>query len=306
VDQPLVGLTPRIAPTRQQLDVPRSSRLDENVGTMHADLWHRGPVDRADLVSTYLAALDLAADSPTPGLLDELVRRHVATFAFSSVGPRLGDDLPLEPEALLDRILVRRRGGYCFEHNGLLFEVLDEIGYRPRLVLARVLLSGNPHPALTHRVNLVELDGAQLVVDVGFGAPGPHLAVPLGGAVVGSSWRRFRVVETRPGAWCMQTLAGDDWLALYRFELHEYGTSDVELGHFWSHRSPQASFPHVLVASRILDDEVRSLRDRDYRVLRPAGEEQRTVADDDLRRLLHDELDVHVTPAESTRLLPPP
>jgi arylamine N-acetyltransferase len=144
------------------------------------------------------------------------------------------------------------------------------------------------------------------VVDVGFGAPGPHLAVPLGGEVVGSSWRRFRVVETRPGVWCMQTLAGDDWLALYRFELHEYGATDVELGHFWSHRSPKASFTNVLVASRILDDEVRSLRDRDYRVLRPDGEEQRTVADDDLQRLLRDELDVHVTPTESARLLPLP
>jgi N-hydroxyarylamine O-acetyltransferase len=263
-------------------------------------------VDRADLVSTYLAALDLAPADPTPALLDELVRRHVATFAFSSVGPRLGDELPLEPEALLDRIVVRRRGGYCFEHNGLLVEVLDELGYRPRLVLARVLLSGNPHPALTHRVNLVELDGEPHVVDVGFGAPGPHLAVPLGGRVVGSSWRRFRVVELRPGVWCMQGQDGDGWLALYRFELHEYGASDVELGHFWSHRSPKASFTSVLVASRILDDEVRSLRDRDYWVIRPDATEQRTVDDADLQRLLHDELDVHVTPAETTRLLPPP
>ena len=262
-------------------------------------------MDRGELTTAYLRAVDLDVDAPTPETLDELVRRHVATFAFSSVGPRLGDDLPLAPDALLDRIVVRRRGGYCFEHNGLLFEVLDELGYQPRLVLARVLLSGNPHPALTHRVGIVDVAGAPHVVDVGFGAPGPHLAVPLGGDVVGSEWRRFRVVEVRPGHWCMQALAGDDWLPLYRFELHEYGASDVELGHFWSHRSPRASFTNALVVSRILDDEVRSLRDREYRVLRASGDEQRTVDDAELRDLLANELDVHVSADEATRLLPP-
>jgi N-hydroxyarylamine O-acetyltransferase len=262
-------------------------------------------VDRTFLASTYLGALDLDVDEPTPGRLDELIARHVATFAFSSVGPRLGDDLPLEPEALLDRIVRRRRGGYCFEHNGLLFEVLDELGYRPRLVLARVLLSGNPHPALTHRVSVVEVAGVPHVVDVGFGAPGPHLAVPLGGDVVGSEWRRFRVVEVRPGHWCMQALAGEDWLSLYRFELLDYGLSDCEVGHFWSHRSPKASFVSTLVVSRILDDEVRSLRDRDYRVLSATGDVQRTVGDDELRDLLAHELDVHVSADEAARLLPP-
>lgn len=261
-------------------------------------------MDRADLASTYLAALGLEVGGPTSAQLAEMVRRHVASFAFTSVGPRLGDPLPLDPEALLDRIVVRRRGGYCFEHNGLLFEVLEELGHRPRLVLGRVLLSGNPHPGLTHRISLVELDGVPHVVDVGFGAPGPHLPVPLGGDVVGSSWRRFRVVELRPGHWTMQTPEGDDWQSLYRFELHEYGASDCEVGHFYSHRHPQASFVTTLVASRILDDEVRSLRNRDYWVLRPGGEQRTTVDTADLQALLADELDVHVTPDEAVRLLP--
>jgi N-hydroxyarylamine O-acetyltransferase len=115
------------------------------------------------------------------------------------------------------------------------------------------------------------------------------------------------VVELRPGHRFLQARAGGDWLSLYRFELHEYGASDVELGHFWSHRSPQASFTNVLVASRVLDDEVRSLRDRDYRVLRPDGEQQRTVVDAaDLHDLLAGELDVRVSPDEAARLLPAP
>ena len=260
-------------------------------------------MDRADLTPAYLEALGLAPADGSPDLLADLVRRHVAALAFTSVGPRLGDDLPLDPEALVDRIVVRRRGGYCFEHNGLLFEVLRDLGYEPRLVLARVLLSGKPHPPLTHRISLVDVDGVPHVVDVGFGAPGPHLPVPMTGEEVGSTWRRFRVVELRPGHWHMQTRNGDDWLSLYRFELLEYGQSDCEVGHFYSHRSPRASFTTTLVASVIHDDEVRSLRDTEYRVIRDGGEEATGVASaEHLRELLATQLGVDVTPDEAVRL----
>lgn len=261
-------------------------------------------MDRSELTSAYLAALDLERGAPAPELLETLQRRHVAAFAFTSVGPRLGDPLPLAPEELFDRIVVRHRGGYCFEQNGLLFEVLADLGYEPRLILGRVLLSGNPHPGLTHRISVVELDGVPHVVDVGFGAPGPHLPVPLGGEVVGSDWRRFRVVELRPGHWYMQGLTEGDWLSLYRFELLEYGAMDCEVGHFWSHRHPTATFVNSIVASVILDDEVRSLRDRDYWVIRADGIDKRTVDDADLRALLADAFDVHVSPDEAARLLP--
>jgi len=262
-------------------------------------------VDQGELTSAYLEAVGLQTGAAAPDMLGELVRRHVATFAFSSVGPRLGDPLPLEPDAIFDRIVVRRRGGYCFEQNGLMFVVLEQLGLDPRLVLGRVLLSGNPHPGLTHRISVVELDAGPHVVDVGFGARGPHLPVPLGGDVVGSTWRRFRVVELRPGHWTMQTAADDGWLSLYRFELHEYGASDCEVGHFYSHRHPAATFVRTLVASRILDDEVRSLAGRDYRVLRADGEQRRTVEAADLQALLADELEIRVTAEEAARLLPP-
>ena len=230
-------------------------------------------MERSELTAGYLAALGITVGASTRVHPDELVRRHVATLAFTSVGPQLGESLPLDPAELYDRIVVRRRGGYCFEQNGLAFEVLEELGWRPRIVLARVLTNNNPDPGLTHRINVVELDGVAHVVDVGFGAPGPHLPVPLGGEVVGSSWRRFRVVETQPG-------------------------------HFYSHRHPRATWVNALVASLILDDEVRSLRNRDYWVLRPEGETQRRLESaDELHALLADELDVRISIEEARRLL---
>jgi len=255
------------------------------------------------ITGTYLDALGLSTHDPTLSFLAEITRRHVATFPFSSVGPRLGDALPLDPERLLDRIVVRGRGGYCFEQNGLLFEVLEELGFDASIQLARVIHNQDIHPGLTHRVALVEVDGRQYVVDVGFGPLGPPFPVPMPGSAGPGDDARFRVHEARPGEFHMQSIVNGDHYSLYRFDLVRYGQSDCELGHFYSHRHPDAVFVNNLVASLILDDEVRSLVNREYRVLRgDAHTASRITSAPQLSDLLSTEFGIQVSDAEAKRL----
>lgn len=253
------------------------------------------------LANAYLADLGLSPQPPSLEALGDIVRRHVARYAFASIGPRLGDELPIDPPALLDRIVVRGRGGYCFEQNGLLFAVLDELGYPVRLQMARVLLSGNPHPGLTHRVTRATVGDVEYLVDVGFGPQGPPFPVRIDGTPSGDG--RYRVTRIDDISFRLETTADGEWLALYRFDDVAYGQSDADLGHFYSHRHPEAAFVNALVGSRILDDEVRSLRNREYHVIRSGERSIVTVADaDDLHRILTEELGLHVTRAESERL----
>jgi N-hydroxyarylamine O-acetyltransferase len=259
---------------------------------------------RAVLVDQYLRAIGVDAQPPSRDLLDRLVFGHVATLAFASAGVRLGDALPLDPASVHDRLVVRRRGGYCFEHNLLMFEALSELGFAPTMYLARVLVSGAAHPALTHRVSVVEIDGDRILVDVGFGPQGPTGAVPFDGTVVGEPWRCFRLTQTGPAEWTtLAAQAGTSWEPMYRFELTTYGDSDCELGHFYSHRHPDAHFVRVLVGSRLLVDETRSLRNRDYWIVRPDGVERRRIdSAQELRAVLVDELGVHADEDECAKL----
>lgn len=261
-------------------------------------------MDRGEITDRYLQALGLERRRPEADFLDEIVRRHVARFAFASVGPKLGDALPLEPEALFDRIVARARGGYCFEQNGLQFEALAELGFDVTLCLARVIYNRDIHPGLTHRITLVSFGDRVQVADVGFGPLGPAASVPLAAVPVTQGWRSFRVGEPRPGEFHMQTFRDGDWYSLYRFERVRYGQADCVLGHFFSHRHPDATFVNNLVVSRILDGEIRHLRNRDLAVTRPdGGVRNRAVADAaDLQRLLADDFGIRVTPAESERL----
>ncbi|WP_251276892.1 arylamine N-acetyltransferase, partial [Enterobacter hormaechei] len=71
-----------------------------------------------------------------------------------------------------------RRGGYCFEQNGLLERALREIGFPVRSLLGRVVLANPPHmPPRTHRLLLVEVEGERWIADVGFG--GQTLTAPI-------------------------------------------------------------------------------------------------------------------------------
>ena len=260
-------------------------------------------MNRSEIAAGYLEALGLRRQALTLEFLSEMTARHVAQFAFCSVGPRLGDALPLDPESLYSRIVLRSRGGYCFEQNGLLFEVLAELGFVVTLCLARVIHDQDTHPGLTHRITVVDLAGERYLVDVGFGPLGPRVPTRLSGEISQEEQRAFRVFQRRAGELHVQTLKGGEWFSLYRFELARYGQADCELGHFFSHRHPDAAFVRNLVASRILPAEVRSLRNREYWIMTGAGDHKQDVRDPaHLRQLLDQEFGIQVTAAECADL----
>ena len=257
----------------------------------------------ADMTDGYLEAVGLERSTPDLAFLRELISRHVANFSFSSVGPMLGDELPLDVGALYRRIVVNRRGGYCFEQNGLMQAVLAELGFSVRLCLARVIFAQDNHPGLTHRITLVEVDGRQHVADVGFGSMGPRFPVAMTGEETRENFRVFRIAEGLPGEFHMQTVKDGAFRSLYRFELHRYGQSDCELGHFYSHKFPGANFVNNLVVSRILADEIRSLRNRELWLITAGGEERHAIADSkQLRTELHCRFGISVDESEAHRL----
>jgi len=238
-----------------------------------------GQMTIAEMTDAYLDVLGLARRRPDLSFLSDLTSRHLENFSFSSVGPMLGNELPLDTGAVYRRIVVDRRGGYCFEQNGLMQAVLEELGYTVTLCLARVIHNQDTHPGLTHRITLVEIDGKQYVADVGFGSTGPRFPVSMTGEESRESFRIFRIAEGRPGEYHMQILKDGDYFSLYRFELHRYGQADCEVGHFYSHKHPGANFVNHLVVSRILADEVRSLRNRDLWLITAGGEQRRVISD---------------------------
>lgn len=260
-------------------------------------------MERPGMIQEYLRTLSLHDRELDFAFLRDLVARHVATFAFSSVGCQLGEDLPLDFESLYQRIVIRRRGGYCFEQNGLLYGILEDLGLSPKLFLARVIHNQDIHPGLTHRITMVKYEGRRYVLDVGFGFLGPRIPVPMSEIESDDGEKIFRITERRPGEYHMQVFKDGEFFSLYRFELARYGQADCELGHFFSHRHPDANFVNHLVVSTIQENETRSLLDLEYRLITNSSTRTLEVMDSEqLSRILVGELGVQISEDESRQL----
>lgn len=255
------------------------------------------------MVQNYLEILNLHDRELDFKFLSDIVTRHISTFAFSSVGCQLGDDLLLDFKSLYQRIVIKRRGGYCFEQNGLLYGVLEEVGFSPKIFLARVMHKNGIDTGLTHQISMVEYEGRQYVLDVAFGFQGPTFPVPMPDVNYNDSQHNYRIIECRSSEYHLQVLQDGDFSSLYQFELARYNQADCEIGHFFSHRHPDAKFVNHLVVSLIHEHETRALVNLKYQVIKHTNTESWEISDSDqLKRIIVDELGVQITEDESWQL----
>jgi N-hydroxyarylamine O-acetyltransferase len=133
--------------------------------------------DHSSRLNEYLERIGFRG-VPRPDLetLNELQRTHVRTVPFENLDVQLGRPVVMDPDACYDKVVHRRRGGWCFELNGVLSWALQEIGFDV------VRMSGGVRRDLlgdrqmgNHLCLLVRLDKPYLV-DVGFGG---SLSQPL-------------------------------------------------------------------------------------------------------------------------------
>lgn len=106
--------------------------------------------------------------------LDELVFCHQKSVPFETYDTHVLGVVPdLSEAALYDKVVVCRRGGYCFELNKIFQLLLEALGFEARPVLSRAVRGRDTRMPINHRGMLVRLDGADNTVDVGFGGPMP-------------------------------------------------------------------------------------------------------------------------------------
>jgi N-hydroxyarylamine O-acetyltransferase len=106
---------------------------------------------------------------PTAGVLAALHRAHMLAVPFENLDIHLGVRNVLDPDHVFDKVVRRRRGGWCFELNGLFALLLEELGFRVTRCAAGVVLSDEPPlPDFAHLTLRVDLD-EPWIADVGFG-----------------------------------------------------------------------------------------------------------------------------------------
>jgi len=195
-----------------------------------------------------------AAD-PILATLHDLVTAHTRTIPFENLDPLLGrpvDDL--SPEALTDKLVHRRRGGYCYEQNGLMGYVLQELGFEVRRFAARVIWTpapGAPVPSQTHTMLAVTVPGDEqpYLVDVGFGGQTPPSPIRLEtGGVQQTTHEPYRL-RTRGDVLVLQSEIRGEWQPLYEFATRAVPAIDLKVGSWYVSTHPSSIFVTSLMVS---------------------------------------------------------
>jgi N-hydroxyarylamine O-acetyltransferase len=225
---------------------------------------------------------------PDRETLDALQRAHRLAIAFENLDIPLGRGIALAPERLFEKLVAGRRGGYCFEQNGLFLAVLEAIGFAARPLLARVWLGAEAVPGRTHTLNLVRLDGAELVVDVGFGGSFvPPMALADGVEAATADGARHRLLADPDHGWMLERDGGEGWQRQYSFTLDPVWPADLEMANHFTATRPGTRFTTLRIASTPTADGYVSLIDRELTISRLGRSVTRQIADaEDYRRVL--------------------
>ncbi|MET0757964.1 MAG: arylamine N-acetyltransferase [Mycobacterium sp.] len=227
------------------------------------------------------AGIDLAAyfdrigyagpAQPTVQTLHALVAAHNGSIPFENLDPLMGIPVAdLGPAGLTDKLVRRRRGGYCYEQNGLMGYVLAELGFGVERLAARVVWM-NPNstlPAQTHQVLSIAVPGVdgRFLVDVGFG--GQTLTSPIrleAGPVQRTRHEPYRLREHGEGFLLEAEIRGD-WQPLYTFSTRPQPRIDLEVGSWYVSTYPESVFVVGLTAALVTNDARWNLRGRNLAI----------------------------------------
>lgn len=253
---------------------------------------------RLDL-DAYMARIGLVSEPRVDvATLRALATAHIAAIPFENLDPLTGVPVSLDLAAIEHKLVNSRRGGYCFEQNGLFLAVLRAIGFDVSGLIARVLWNKpeDAEVAQTHMLLRVEVEGESWLADVGFGsmALGGTLRLVVDEAQP-TSLEPFRLV-TDGTQWRTQALVRDAWRTLYRFRLQPTEPIDYVVANHYTSTHPASHFLHSLIVARTLADRRLGLRNREFVVHTPGQESVRRVlhGTDEIKRVLTEQFGVRL------------
>ncbi|WP_216213985.1 arylamine N-acetyltransferase family protein [Amycolatopsis aidingensis] len=246
-------------------------------------------------LDAYLERIGHPLVAPTAEALSSLHEAHVRAIPFENLDVVLGKHPGLDLGVVADKLVHRRRGGYCFEHGLLFAAALERLGFTVHRRMARV----QPHRSglRTHMALAVHAEGTDYLADIGFGA-GMMYPMPLrDGAEVDQAGWPHRIVR-QGNLWALTKQQGDGWEVLHASDESPQRPVDYEVAHHYVSTHPRSPFTGQLVVMRLDHGVSRRLVGDELTVERANGETERTpVRPEQLGDVLRD-LDLEPGPAD--------
>lgn len=232
--------------------------------------------------------------APNHETLRALHLAHRLAIPFENLDIQLGRPIKLDLESLQAKLVDARRGGYCFEQNTLFLHALRAFGFDAEPCEARVRPPGSDRiTPRTHMVLRAHLEGADWLVDVGFGVAGPLEPVALAGGLQEQHGWTYRIV--REGALqVLQLRDKEGWRDLYAFVPEPRYPIDFEVANWYTSTHPESRFVLTLTAQRSSREARHVLHNLTYTCSTPDSEESHEIGRGELVGFLAERFGIEV------------
>ncbi|EWH00217.1 arylamine N-acetyltransferase family protein [Halomonas sp. BC04] len=259
-------------------------------------------------LDAYLARINYFGPlTPDLATLSALQQAHLAAIPFENLEIVTGGEINLDLESLQDKLVRRRRGGYCHEQNTLFATVLDRLGFEVAGRNARMLMGDDERVVtpLGHTMLVVTVAGCDWLVDVGVGNVGPREPILLeeGNEVSHGPWE-YRIERSPLGYWLLRHRRDGGWFNIYQFSDEPcYRADSGEYNYLASHH-PASPFVRRIVAQHNGAEERLALTDLELKVFRPGeAPELYKIAAGELTGVLRERFGLELTPEQECVLL---
>jgi N-hydroxyarylamine O-acetyltransferase len=218
---------------------------------------------------------------PTAEMLRHLQVAHLLNVPFENLSIHSGEPIILDDEVLFQKVVERRRGGFCYELNGLFAALLRSLGFEVAMLSAQVAnAEGDFGPDFDHMTLMVTIEERWLA-DVGFG---DSFIEPLAldrRDEQAQGDRAYRIVFDAERLVVQCSDHGGKCQPQYRFTLHPYEYSDYAEMCRYHQTSPMSHFTKGRICSRLTPRGRISLADMRFITTEDGDRRERSVVNQD-------------------------
>ena len=201
--------------------------------------------------------------------------QHLMTVPYENLDILNNIPLNLNADALFDKIVMKQRGGYCFELNGAFIHLLKSLGFSVKQYAGRFMDTTGIIKMRTHRILLVSLEKERYMCDVGVRTESPRYPLLLTEETVqtdGVCEYRFR--KDHFFGWIlMRKEQGKEWMDLFAFTEEEQLDDDYVMLSYYCEKHPDSQFNKFMKVSLFLPDHMLNILENDLWTYRNANKE---------------------------------
>lgn len=178
----------------------------------------------------------------------EIMRCQLFTVPFENLDVQAGKVVSLLPEEIVEKIVERNRGGYCYEVNGIFAMALQSLGIPYQFVAARPMFYPVRRPK-THMAIVLKVDGEEWLCDLGFGSYGIRAPIRLNwvDTEIKQDFDTFMLSKTNDREYLLKALVEGEWANQYAFDLSEQEWIDFVPANYLNSTHPDAIFVQKLL-----------------------------------------------------------